>query len=75
MKPAKRLMAKLPRCPGNEVRLDLRVGGWVPHELNPASGDLRTLGIGLSRLTMQSTSGASSVFDGNSGKWVPQPKN
>jgi Pectate lyase superfamily protein len=71
------ITASLPPCPGDKVRLILRVGGWVPQRVIPGSNDPRTLGIQVSRLTMRSASGAMRIFNANSGTWLaptkPQP--
>jgi hypothetical protein len=64
------LTASLPSCPGDRVRLELRVGGWVPQRAVAGSGDPRTLGIRVSRLTMRSASGGTRVFNANTGTWL-----
>ena len=64
------LTGSLPACSGELVRLELRVGGWVPQEVNPGSGDPRTLGILVSRITMRSVSGGTNVFNANTGVWL-----
>jgi hypothetical protein len=64
------ITASLPPCPGDKVRLELRVGGWVPQQVTLGSRDPRTLGIRVSRITMRSASGGSRAFNANTGAWL-----
>ena len=64
------LIAKLPSCQSDRVRIELRVGGWVPQRVVPGSKDPRTLGIRLSKVTMQNASGSTNTFDANKGTWL-----
>jgi hypothetical protein len=68
------LTASLPSCPGDRIRLELRVGGWVPQRVIPGSTDPRTLGIQVSRVTMCSASGGTNIFNANTGLWLPPTK-
>jgi hypothetical protein len=72
----KAVTASLPSCPGDRVRLELRVRGWVPQQVIPGSADTRTLGIQVFRVTMRSASGGTNVFNANTGTWLAprQPK-
>jgi hypothetical protein len=63
----KALTASLPSCADDKVRLELRVGGWVPQRVIPGSNDARTLGIQVFRVTMRSASGGTKVFNANTG--------
>jgi hypothetical protein len=64
------LTASLPSSPGDRVRLELRVGGWVPQRVIPGSTDPRTLGIEVSRVTMRSALGSTNIFNANTGTWL-----
>ncbi len=70
----KELTASLPASPGDRVRLELRVGGWVPKRVIPGSADPRTLGIQVSRITMRSNSGSTNIFNANTGAWLAPTK-
>ena len=64
------LKASLPPCTGDRVRLELRVGGWVPQKLIPGSKDPRTLGIRVSRIIMRTASAGTNIFSANNGTWL-----
>jgi hypothetical protein len=64
------ITAKLPSCQSDRVRIELRVGGWVPQRVVPGSKDPRTLGIRLSKVTMQNALGSTNIFDANKGTWL-----
>jgi len=68
------LTASLPSCPGEKVRLELRVGGWVPQRVLPGSTDPRTLGIQVSRVILRSASGGTNIFNANNGAWLAPTK-
>jgi hypothetical protein len=70
----KALTASLPSCADDKVRLELRVGGWVPQRVIPGSNDARTLGIQVFRVTMRSASGGTKVFNANTGAWLAPTK-
>ena len=62
--------ARLPSCPGDKVRLELRAGGWVPQQVIAGSADTRILGVQVFRVTMRSASGGKSIFNANTGRWL-----
>ena len=64
------LKASLPPCTGDRIRLELRVGGWVPQKVVPGSKDPRTLGIQLSRITMRAATAGTNIFNANKGTWL-----
>jgi Pectate lyase superfamily protein len=64
------LTASLPPCTGDRVRLELRVGGWVPQQVIPGSKDPRTLGVRVSRITMRAAATGTNVFNANKGTWL-----
>ena len=68
------LSARVPSCAGDKVRLELRVGGWVPPQVSSGSKDSRTLGITVFRVTMRSPSGNTNVFSANTGAWLAPAK-
>jgi hypothetical protein len=68
------LTASLPSCPSDRIRLELRVGGWMPQQVIPGSTDPRTLGIQVSRVTMRSASGGTNILNANTGKWLAPAK-
>jgi hypothetical protein len=69
------ITASVPPGPGDKARLEVRAGGWVPQQVIPGSGDRRTLGIQLSRVTMRSASAGTNVFNANTGTWLaPAPE-
>ena len=70
----KAVTANLPPCPGDRVRLELRVRGWVPQQVIPGSNDASSLGIQVFRVTMRSASGGTNVFNANRGTWLAPAK-
>ena len=50
------LTARLPSCPSDRVRLELRAAGWVPQQVVTGSKDPRILGVRVSRITMRAAS-------------------
>jgi hypothetical protein len=68
------ITASLPSCPGDNVRLELRAGGWVPQRVIPGSNDARSLGIQVFRVTMRGTSGGTNIFNANTGTWLAPAK-
>jgi hypothetical protein len=64
------LTASLPPCTGDRIRLELRVGGWVPQKVIPGSKDPRMLGIRVSRITMRTAPSSTNIFSANNGTWL-----
>jgi len=62
------LKTELPVSKGDYVELELRCAGWVPAQALPGSGDMRTLGIQLTRISMRAAGAGSDVFDANTGR-------
>ena len=66
------LAAKLGPATEDYVEVELRCQGWVPSRVVAGSGDPRTLGVQLMKITMRAESAATNrVFDANVGKWLP----
>ena len=68
--PGRPLVATLPPCASDTLRLELRVKGWVPREVIAGSSDSRTLGVQVFSVTVRGASAGPKVFDANTGVWL-----
>jgi hypothetical protein len=64
------LVAKLPPSREDFVDLELRCHGWIPAQVIKGSGDNRTLGIQLFKITMHGPAPGPKTFNANSGDWL-----
>lgn len=68
------VIADIPPSQSDQVKLELRVEGWVPQKTIPASQDPRTLGVQVFSATMRSKNAGTNVFDANTGQWIKRLK-
>jgi hypothetical protein len=64
------LSGKLSPQESDSVTLQLRCKGWIPHEEDPKSNDMRTLGIAVRSITLKAESAGEKIFNANTGQWI-----
>ncbi len=62
--------AVIPPQSSNQVKLVLRVKGWVPAEVTESNSDTRTLGARAFSVIMRASGQSGEIFDANIGEWV-----
>jgi len=60
----------LPGVDVETVTLRIRCQLWIPHERNPESRDMRTLGVAVRSITLRAEEAGEQLFDANRGEWA-----